>query len=65
MTQGLDLGGARAALARPLLDLTGWGLLPGDEVRYHARAIDNAPVAHRITSYNVCYTKLLRRRARA
>ncbi len=45
VTQGLDLGGARAALARPLLDLTGWGLLPGDEVRYHARAIDNAPVA--------------------
>lgn len=44
VTQGLDLGGTRAALARPLLDLTGWGLLPGDQVRYHARAVDNAPV---------------------
>jgi hypothetical protein len=41
--QGLDLGGTRAALARPLLDLTSWGLLPGDTVRYYARAIDNAP----------------------
>jgi hypothetical protein len=42
--QGIDLGGTRAALARPLLDVTGWGLLPGDEVRYFARAVDNAPV---------------------
>ena len=43
ITQGLDLGGTRAALARPLLDLRSWGLLPGDTVRYYARAIDNAP----------------------
>ena len=43
VTQGLDLGGTRAALARPLLDLTSWGLLPGDTVRYYARAIDNRP----------------------
>ena len=43
VTQGLDLGGTRAALARPLLDLTSWGLLPGDTVRYYARAIDNGP----------------------
>lgn len=43
VTQGLDLGGARAALARPLLDVGEWGLLPGDEVRYFARAVDNAP----------------------
>ncbi len=43
VTQGLDLEGTRAALARPLLDLTSWRLLPGDQVRYFARAIDNAP----------------------
>ena len=38
-----DLSGTRAVLARPLMDLTSWGLLPGDTVRYFARAIDNAP----------------------
>jgi hypothetical protein len=43
LVQGLDLGGTRAALARPLLDVSGWGLLPGDEVRYFAEAVDNAP----------------------
>ncbi len=41
--QGLELQGTRAALARPLLDLSGWKLLPGDQVRYFARATDNAP----------------------
>ncbi|HSW30701.1 MAG TPA: hypothetical protein VLH75_14540 [Longimicrobiales bacterium] len=45
MVQALDLGGTRAALARPLLDLSGWELLPGDEVRYFAQAVDNAPRA--------------------
>jgi hypothetical protein len=44
LRQGLDLGGTRAALARPLLDLTTWGLLPGDTVRYYATTVDNAPV---------------------
>ena len=43
IAQGIDLGGTRAALARPLLDLSTWGLLPGDTVRYFARAVDNAP----------------------
>lgn len=43
ITQGLDLGGTRAALARPLLDLRSWRLLPGDTVRYYARAVDNSP----------------------
>ena len=43
VAQSIDLGGTRAALARPLLDLTTWGLLPGDTVRYFARAIDNSP----------------------
>jgi len=46
VVQGLDLGGVPAALARPLLDLTTWGLLPGDTVRYYARVVDNAPEAH-------------------
>ena len=50
MTQGLDLGGSRAALARPLLDVTEWELLPGDEVRYFARAVDNAPEAQTTVS---------------
>lgn len=43
VVQGFDVGGQRAILARPLLDLRPWGLLPGDTVRYHARAIDNSP----------------------
>lgn len=50
VTQGLDLGGTRAALARPLLDVSGWELLPGEEVRYFARAVDNAPRGHVSTS---------------
>ncbi len=50
VVQGLDLGGTRAALARPLLDLSAWGLLPGDRVRYFARAIDNSPAAQVATS---------------
>jgi hypothetical protein len=37
-----DLEGLPAALARPLLDLSGWELLPGDQVRYFARVEDNA-----------------------
>lgn len=43
VSQGFDVGGQRAILARPLLNLTSWGLLPGDTVRYFARAIDNHP----------------------
>jgi len=38
-----QVGGSRAVLARPLMDLSSWGLLPGDTVRYFARAFDNAP----------------------
>ncbi len=41
--QRTELGGARAALARPVMDLREWGLLPGDTVRYFARVLDNAP----------------------
>jgi len=43
VVQRTDIGGSRAVLARPLMDLRSWGLLPGDRVRYFARALDNAP----------------------
>ena len=43
IVQGLALGGTRGALARPVLDVSAWDLLPGDQVRYLARATDNAP----------------------
>jgi hypothetical protein len=45
IAQGFDVGGQRAVLARPLLDLRTWGLLPGDTVRYFARATDNSPAS--------------------
>jgi hypothetical protein len=44
VVQRTELGGSRAVLARPLMDLSSWGLLPGDTVRYFARALDNAPI---------------------
>lgn len=50
VSQGFDVGGQRAILARPLLDLQRWGLLPGDTVRYFARAIDNGPTGQISTS---------------
>ena len=43
VVQRTELGGTRAALARPVMDLSDWGLMPGDTVRYFARALDNAP----------------------
>ena len=43
VVQRTELGGSRTVLARPLMDLSSWGLLPGDTVRYFARALDNAP----------------------
>jgi hypothetical protein len=47
---GLELGGTRAVLARPALDLSSWGLLPGDTVRYFARVVDNNPAAQTAVS---------------
>ncbi|MEZ4414260.1 MAG: hypothetical protein R3E10_00745 [Gemmatimonadota bacterium] len=44
-TQRLELDGSRDVVARPLLDLSEWKLLPGDSVRYRVRAVDNAPSA--------------------
>ena len=41
--QRLEVGGTRGVLVRPTLDMSRWGLLPGDVVRYYARAVDNAP----------------------
>jgi len=43
VVQGMDLEGTRGALARPVLDVRSWGLLPGDTVRYFARVVDNSP----------------------
>ena len=42
----MPVGGTRGVLLRPVMDLTGWELLPGDTVRYFVRAVDNAPVRH-------------------
>lgn len=39
----MGMAGTRSALARPLLDVSDWGLLAGDVVRYRARVLDNAP----------------------
>jgi hypothetical protein len=44
VVQPMTVGGTRGALLRPVIDLTRWELLPGDTIRYFARAIDNAPV---------------------
>lgn len=41
----LGTAGSRSVLGRPVLDVSGWDLLPGDTVRYRARAVDNAPSA--------------------
>jgi hypothetical protein len=42
--QLINVGRTRGALLRPVIDLTSWELLPGDTIRYFARAVDNAPV---------------------
>lgn len=39
----MGMAGTRSALVRPLLDVSDWGLLAGDVVRYRARVLDNAP----------------------
>jgi len=41
--QTLDLGGVAAARARPLLDVSGWGLVAGDQVRYYVEVRDVHP----------------------
>ena len=40
----MPVGGTRGALLRPVIDLASWELLPGDTIRYFARAVDNAPI---------------------
>ena len=42
--QPINVGRTRGALLRPVIDLTSWELLPGDTIRYFARAVDNAPI---------------------
>jgi len=41
----IDLGGAPAIEARPVLDASQWELLPGDSVLYRVRAVDASPAA--------------------
>ncbi len=43
VVQGIELGGAEGAVARPVLDVSTWRLSPGDTIRYRARAVDNHP----------------------
>jgi len=50
VVQGLDLEGTRGALARPVLDVRNWELLPGDTVRYFARVVDNSPMRQTATT---------------
>lgn len=39
--QPLEVAEAQSLVVRPVMDLSNWGLLPGDEVRYYARVVDN------------------------
>ena len=39
----VELGGSAGAIVRPVLDISGWTLSPGDTIRYLARVIDNHP----------------------
>ena len=41
--RGVELGSVAGAVVRPVLDMTAWGLSPGDTIRYFARAVDNHP----------------------
>jgi len=41
--QRMDAGDSRQLLFRPVLDVSGWDLLPGDTVRVIARVVDNRP----------------------
>ena len=43
VVHGVELGGSAAAIVRPVLDISGWTLSPGDTIRYLARVIDNHP----------------------
>ncbi|MCH7562883.1 MAG: hypothetical protein IH968_03565, partial [Gemmatimonadetes bacterium] len=45
VVQSLALGGTQGTLVRPMMDFSRWELLPGDTIRYLARAVDNAPSA--------------------
>lgn len=41
--RSIDLGGAPAIEARPVLDASRWELVPGDSVLYRVRAVDVSP----------------------
>lgn len=42
-TMRMEVPGSLGVQVRPILDVSGWGLVPGDTVRYYARAVDNHP----------------------
>ena len=44
VARGVELGSVGGAVVRPVLDMTAWGLSPGDTIRYFARAVDNHPL---------------------
>ena len=43
VVHAVQLGGSAGAIVRPVLELSGWTLTPGDTIRYRARVIDNHP----------------------
>ncbi len=43
VVHSMSLRGSAGAVARPVLDVSDWRLLPGDAVRYLARSTDNHP----------------------
>ncbi len=43
VVHAVELGGSAGAVVRPVLDVSGWTLSPGDTIRYRARVIDNHP----------------------
>lgn len=45
LVREIDVGELRAAVVRPVLDVSEWELLRGDVVRYRVRVEDNAPRA--------------------
>ena len=46
VVHAVELGGSAGAIVRPVLDLSGWTLSPGDTILYRARVIDNHPARH-------------------
>lgn len=43
VTQRIDAGDSPRVLVRPVMDVSSWDLVPGDEVRWFVRVRDNSP----------------------